>query len=232
MPELEVPVSYEQWRTARVVIEYSAATAGALSGCLHAIRRGFDPVGTFVIAIVSGLGGGMFRDVLLGDGPVLALQHPMLLVAALGACVFGVSLRTRARVMQPVLWLVDALSIGLFTVAGIQRGEEARLGAPSALFLGVLTGTGGGLIRDVLCHEVPRVLVPGVPYATASLLGGLVYFSSSRGLGLNRVLCEWLAILACFALRAIGTRRRWIIPEANVVFRRRQRKGSERRSMD
>jgi uncharacterized membrane protein YeiH len=121
--------------------------------------------------------------------------------------VFGV----RTRHLEPALWLVDAASIGLFTVTGIQRAVDAGLSIVPSLFLGVVTGTAGGLLRDVLCRETPTLLLPGPPHATASLFGGVVYLGADRFLG-GHVWPEILALVAAFSLRGIGTALGWTIP--------------------
>ena len=133
-----------EWHATRAVIEVTAVTSGALMGSLHAIKRDFDLVGVTVVALCSGLGGGALRDVLI-NRPVLALQREELLVAALCACGTGMVLGHRVHHLQPIIWVVEAISLGLFTVTGIQRAEEVGLTVLPAIFLGVVTGTSGGL---------------------------------------------------------------------------------------
>jgi uncharacterized membrane protein YeiH len=135
------------------------------------------------------------------------------LLTALAAAGVGILLGRHTSHLRVALWFVEALSLGLFTVAGIQRAEEVGLEVIPALLLGVLTGTGGGLLRDVICRETPAILVPGRPYATAALLGGLVYHAISGWLGWPRVLGEWLAIASTLLLRALGSWRGWIVPK-------------------
>lgn len=190
-------------------MELSAVAAGALSGALHGIRRQFDLVGIIVIGVATGLGGGILRDVMIAKGPVLALRHPLLLVTTLAASCVGVLLRRHTHQVRPVLWLADALLLGLATVTGIQRAEEVGLTLLPALLLGVLTGTGGGLLRDLLCNETPMLLVPGEPYATAALFGGVIYHALRHGLGWPTVIAEWATIAASFTWRVLGDWRRW-----------------------
>ncbi len=232
----QLAVSERQWHSARVVVELAAVAAGSLSGSLHAIRREYDLVGVTVIAVAAGLGGGIIRDLLIAQGPVLALEHPGLLLTALFAAAVGMVLGHRTRHVHAVLWIVEALALGLLTVAGIQRAEEIGLRVIPALFLGVVGGTGGGLLRDVLCRETPALLVPGRPFAVAALFGGLVYFGSSRALDWPVVFSEWLGILAAFVLRAVGTWRRWVMPRPDDVthriqtWRRRSKRPGTRRA--
>ncbi len=216
----QIVISEREWRTARVFIELAAVFAGGLSGSLHGIKREYDLVGVTVIAVVAGLGGGVLRDVLLAHGPVLALQHPLLLITALVAAAVGMVLGQRTTHLRFLLLLFEALALGLFTMAGIQRAEEVGLRLVPALFLGVISGTGGGLLRDVLCRETPMLLMPGRPFAVAALFGGIVYFGSRLGLGWPVVVSEWLGILGAFSLRAVGTWRRWFMPQPHQLSER------------
>src|SRR5262245_53066018 len=112
----------------RPYLEFTAVSSGALSGALHAKRRSFDFVGVVIIGIVSGLGGGLVRDVLLGSGPVLALQSPALLDVAIVSSLVGVLfVDTLVNRVGRVYWVIDSLSLGLFAVAGLQRAQTAGL---------------------------------------------------------------------------------------------------------
>jgi len=214
----------------RPYVEFTAVAFGAVSGALHGKRRSFDFVGVVIIGIVSGLGGGLVRDVLLGKGPVLALRSPTMLVVAIVASLTGVLLfdpiMSRAR---RVYWVVDTLSLGLFAVAGLQRAQAANLSVTPSLLLGVVTCVGGGLVRDVLCRETPRVLLPGQPYTTVALFAGVVYMSALRGFGLSPFTAEILAVIGAFVLRSIVAWRGWVVPvPPNLVARRQQRRDPPR----
>ncbi len=212
----------QEWHAARGVIEIAAVGVGAISGALHGVRREYDLVGVTVIAVVSGVGGGIIRDILLAQGPVLALRHPTLLLAALLGAAAGMLFGQKTAYLRQVFWLSEALALGLLTVAGIQRAEEVGLRIIPGLFLGVLTGTGSGLLRDVLCRETPVMLMPGPPYAAAALFGGVTYYTTEIGLGWPVVVCEWLGILAAFTLRAVGTWRHWVMPRHQELSQRLQ----------
>src|SRR5262245_22273793 len=206
----------------RPYLEYTAVIFGAVSGALHAKRRSFDFVGVIIIGIVSGLDGGLVRDVLLGRGPVLALRSQAMLILAIVASLTGVLLfepiMSRAR---RVYWVVDTLSLGLFAVAGLQRAEAAGLSVIPSLLLGGVTCVGGGLVRDVLCRETPRVLLPGQPYTTVALFAGVVYLSALRGFKLSPFTAEFLAVIGAFDLRSIVAWRGWVVPvPPNLATRR------------
>lgn len=196
----------------RPYVELTAVAVGAVSGALHAQRRGFDLVGVAVIGLIGGLGGGLIRDILLGLGPVLALRSPVYLVTALVAAPLGILFGTLFGRLAGPIWLVDSLALGLFTVAGLQRAHAAGLGVLPSLLLGVITGVGGGVVRDVLCRETPVLLLPGTPYTPASVLAGIVYLAALRWLGFPPWKAELLAIGAAFGLRSLGAWRAWRLP--------------------
>lgn len=216
--ELAHKITDQEWRMTRAVIEIAATASGALMGSLHGIKRDFDVVGVTVVAMCAGFGGGVLRDVLI-NRPVLALQRNELLITALTACAVGMVLGHRTHRLTPILWVVEALTLGLFTVTGIQRAEEVGLTILPALFLGVVTGTFGGLLRDIICNETPVLVLPGRPLAVASFLGGLTYYGLLRCFEFPRVLCEWSAALTTFSLRALSSWRGWNVRRPEEVFR-------------
>jgi len=196
----------------RPYLEYTAVVFGAISGALHAKRRSFDFVGVVIIGIVSGLGGGLIRDVLIGNGPVLALRSPTLLIIAIGASFVGVMFDPIVSHFNRMNWVVDTLSLGLFAVAGLQRAQAARLAITSSVFLGVVTCVGGGLVRDVLCRETPRLLLPGQPYTVISLFAGVVYLSCLHWFHISSLAAELFAVTGAFALRSLVAWRQWVVP--------------------
>jgi uncharacterized membrane protein YeiH len=206
----------------RPYLEYTATVFGAVSGALHAKHRSFDFVGVVIIGIVSGLGGGIVRDVLLGRGPVLALQSPALLLVAMTSSLIGVLFDTIVSRFGAVHWVVDTLSLGLFAVAGLQRAQAARLSVTSSVFLGVVTCVGGGLVRDVLCREIPRLLLPGRPYTVIALFAGVIYMSALRKFHLSPLAAELLAVGGAFALRSFVAWREWVMPIPPSLPRRRR----------
>lgn len=203
----------------RPFLELAAAAAGAVSGALHAQRRRFDFVGVEVIGVVSGLGGGVIRDVLLGQGPALALQTPALVITSLAAALSGGLFGSLAIRLERPIWIIDALTLGLFTVAGLKRAAAAGLSPVPSLLLGVVTGVGGGVVRDVLCRETPQMLLPGTPYSLASLFGGAIYWIALRGLGAGPRAAELLAVAAAFGLRALAAWRGWSVPSPPALAR-------------
>ena len=156
------------------VLDLSGVFVFALSGGLAAVRHRFDVVGIAALAIATGLGGGMVRDVLLGDGPPVALRDQTYLVAPLVAAgLVLVGHRVIELLHRPVL-VFDAGGLALFCVVGTAKALDRGLGVVAAVLLGVITAVGGGVIRDVLAREVPSVFQPdGALYAVPATLGAI-----------------------------------------------------------
>ena len=147
----------------------------AASGALAAGRKGLDLLGVLVLALVTAVGGGTLRDVLIDRHPLFWLADPRY-VLAIGAAALGTVAWTRRwRPPDSALLVADAVGLGVYTVVGAQVAERAGLPAASAVLLGTVTGTAGGAVRDVLCAEIPYVLRRGNLYASAAASGALAY---------------------------------------------------------
>lgn len=195
-------------------IELSAVTFGALSGALHATRKALDPVGVFTIALVSAVGGGIIRDVLLQDGIPVFLVFPAFLEIAAFAAVVGFFFAGMVRAAQPVIEIVDTLLIGAWVLIGAQRGLIVGLPAVTAVLLGVITAAGGGVLRDVLCRESPPFLVqPGEWYAAAAILAAIT-FVSLISLGADQHVAEAVTMLVAAGSRSLSVWRGWRTPSA------------------
>lgn len=187
---------------------YSLDLAGtfvfALSGGLAAARIRFDPFGFVVVALVTGLGGGTLRNLLLDLHPVTWVADPYYLLVCLAAAAFTFAW---AHLLESrLLWLrvADALGLGLFAVAGTQIALAAGTHWGIAIMMGVTTAIAGGMIRDILCNEVPLVLQQEV-YALAALLGGALYVILDAW-GVDGWLAAGAAFLACSGLRLAAVR--------------------------
>lgn len=186
----------------------------ALSGASLAVRRGFDVVGILALATATGLGGGMTRDVLLGDVPPAALRDQAYLIAPLGAtAVIIVGHRAIEAQRRPVL-VFDAGGLALFCVVGTAKALEHELGVVSAVLLGVITAVGGGVLRDVLAREVPSVFRPdtaltAVPAALGSIAVAAVWSAGAFG-----PVAAVVIAAAVLAVRLLALRYGWRAPGA------------------
>lgn len=184
----------------------------ALSGALLGVRVRFDIVGVVVIGAVTGLGGGILRDVLIGDIPPAAFTDWRYLAVPVLAGLIAFRFHPRlARIERYVTWF-DALGLGLFCVIGSVKALFFGLDPVPAALMGVLTGIGGGVLRDLLANRMPVVLREDV-YALPALAGSLAVVLTWE-LGVFR---EWVLLPAaalCIVLRFLALHYRWSAPRA------------------
>lgn len=195
-----------------VWIELPAIVAGALAGALFAQKRGLDAIGILALALVTGLGGGMLRDVLLARIP-LALEEPRYLAAVAVAAIVGAFFAEAANRMRHAMVAVDALSLGLFSVIGAERALLADLPLSSAILIGTITGIGGGILRDILVGDVPpRTLRRGAPYASASFVGSSLYVGLVAGLDVPEFTAQLATVALVCLIRGLSLWRGWETP--------------------
>ena len=191
------------------VVTMSAVAVSAITGVLEAGRKPIDLFGVVLVALTSALGGGSIRDLLLAR-PVFWVADQTFLVAAIAAGVATFVLVRLARLPANLFLVPDALGLALFTVMGAQAAMV--YGAPwfVASFLGVVTGVFGGVLRDILCNEVPLVFA-GELYATASWAGAMVFIGLLRA-GVDGSIAVLLAMAAIFLLRIAAIHWRLTLP--------------------
>ena len=147
----------------------------AATGVLASVRRDMDWVGALVLAVVTATGGGTLRDLLIGRLPVFWVREPVYLWIAAGTALVMLPLLRVIRFPERALLLADAAGLALFTWIGCVKAQEAGLHPTVVVLMGVLTGSGGGLIRDVLSAQVPTILRQSELYAAATLPGALLF---------------------------------------------------------
>jgi uncharacterized membrane protein YeiH len=184
------------------VLGYFGVFVFALSGSLAAVRKDMDLFGVLAIAFLPALGGGTVRDLVLGL-PVFWISAPfnVWLIVAAALLVFFVSRFIESR--QKVLIWADALGLSLFSVVGTEIAWLATQSFIIAIVMGVTTAVVGGVIRDVVCNEVPLVVQGGEVYATAAFAGAGCYCLMTWG-GLSELLVLWTAVLVTFVVRSLG----------------------------
>lgn len=192
--------------------EIAAVLAGGLAGAAKAAEKRFDVMGVLTLAIVNGLGGGIIRDVLLQTHGIYAFQNPGMLVAAVAAGAFGFFFAGLPGKVRPLLWTLDTASLSLFVLVGVDKALRANLGVVPAILLGMITAVGGGLMRDVLCNEVPQPLRPGALYGLAAMAGSATYVLLGGWLNLIKPVAVAAAISVVFALRILSKVRGWQTP--------------------
>jgi uncharacterized membrane protein YeiH len=200
--------------SALVAFDLGGTFVFALSGAAAGVRARLDLFGVLVLAFAAGNSGGIARDVMIGATPPAAINDwRYLAVSMLAGLVTFYWYRVISRLKSPVL-LFDAAGLGLFAVAGATKALAFHAGPVAAAVLGMLTGIGGGMVRDVLVRDIPTVLRTEL-YAVAALLGasvvvigGMLHFPSSAS--------AMAGALLCFSLRFIAMRRGWRLPTAGA----------------
>ncbi|SDF08564.1 trimeric intracellular cation channel family protein [Cellulophaga baltica] len=156
-------------------IDILGIIAFSISGVMMAMDKRLDIFGVFIIAFVTAVGGGTLRDILIGSTPVVWLQDMVYLATILGSVTAAVIFRNQLKYLRRSLFLFDTIGIGLYTMVGIQKGIAIGLHPVMCVGLGTITASFGGVIRDILCNEIPVIFRKEV-YATACILGGIGYF--------------------------------------------------------
>ncbi len=172
----------------------------ALSGALMAARLRMDPFGVVVLAAVTAIGGGTLRDIILDIHPVFWVDDPAYIWAILATAALAMLFVNKLHhIPERSLLIADAAGLALFAVAGTERSLVHGAPALIAIMMGVMTGVTGGLLRDVLCRQIPMVLQKEV-YATACIIGCTLYVVMDM-LSWHTVTAMTLSMLACFAVR-------------------------------
>jgi len=190
------------------VIEVAAVLVFAYSGLVHARRSGFDLIGVLTIGFVTAFGGGTIRDVLLGNYPLYWIAHWGFLVLIMLLLPAELILLRLDRDFSGgrVLMVIDALGLGLFTASGVGVALSKNTPALAAAFIGVITATFGGVIRDILCNQKPQLFLPTEPlYATCAFLGACVYIALVF-VGVAPTTAIFACIGTVFLLRIIAIR--------------------------
>jgi uncharacterized membrane protein YeiH len=192
------------------VVDLAAAAVFAMTGALVASRKQMDIVGFMWLGVITGVGGGTIRDLILGV-PVFWVTNSVPIVACLIASVVGYF---TAHLVQSryllMLWL-DAIGLALVTIAGTAKGLDAGAGPVVAVVMGVITAAFGGIIRDILGHE-PSILLRREIYVTASVIGAATYVGLS-GLDSGRPTAAIIGGLVTLIVRGLAIRYSWSLPK-------------------
>jgi uncharacterized membrane protein YeiH len=197
-----------------LVLDLVGTFAFALNGALTAVRAAhIDIVGVITLGMITAVGGGIIRDILLGAlPPATFVDWRYLAVAAAGGLIAFLFSRGLSRFTSPID-VLDAAGLSLFAVTGAGKALELGVGPVQAIILGTVTGVGGGTVRDVLIRRVPSVLSSGL-YAIPALVGAALVVLATSG-GVSQVLGAPVALGAaglCFLIRMVGLRYRLDAP--------------------
>lgn len=182
------------------LLDLAGVAVFAVSGALAAARKRFDLLGVAVIATVTAVGGGTIRDVLLNRHPVFWIEDPTYLLVTFSAAAIALCCARFREQPQIRLLVADALGLALFTISGAQVAEEQHLPGIIVVVMGTITGTAGGLLRDILNAEVPLLLRRPDLYATAAIAGATVYLLLQAA-GVERVHAALVGMAVVAGLR-------------------------------
>lgn len=156
------------------VLDLLGTIAFAISGALAAMNRRLDIFGIFIIAFVTAIGGGTVRDILIGNTPVTWMENVIYIYLIGIVTIFAIIFRRKLNYLKTSLFLFDTIGLGVFTITGVEIGVQSGLSPIISITLGAMTGTFGGVIRDILCNEIPVIFRKEI-YATACIVGGLAF---------------------------------------------------------
>ena len=184
-------------------IDILGTIAFAISGVLVAMNKRMDPFGVFIIAFVTAVGGGTLRDLLIGSTPVFWMRDMTFIYVIAAAAFAAVIFRNQIKHLRKSLFLFDTIGIGLYTVIGIEKGLNAELHPIICIALGTMSACFGGVIRDILCNEIPVIFRKEV-YATACIFGGITYFVLREFIGdQNLIFVIALSVVITIRLLAV-----------------------------
>lgn len=197
----------------------------AISGSLLAARRGFDIVGSILLGSLTGLGGGVVRDLILGVPPT-AFTRPIYLVAPLAAAILVFFLYRSVERVPRTLLVFDAAGLGLFCTTGTVKALEYGMNPIAATLLGLTTGVGGGLLRDVVANRDPQLFNPHDIYAVPAMAGSAL-IALAWAWGWRSGIAVIIIAAAVFGFRVVSLQFRWHVPHAIASWQQARATGNE-----
>lgn len=182
-------------------LEILGTIAFAISGALAAMDRRLDLFGIFIIAFVTAIGGGTLRDALMGNTPVSWMENTIYVYLIGFVTILAIIFRDKINYLKTSLFLFDTIGLGVFTITGVEIGIRYDLDPIISIAIGAMTGTFGGVIRDILCNEIPVIFRKEI-YATACIIGGLV-FVIMHSLGANQDIIYLTTSLIIIGIRLV-----------------------------
>ena len=211
----------EQLGAVWLTLDLAGTAVFAVSGAAVGVKYRLDVFGVCVLAFVAGNAGGVLRDVMLGATPPAALSGWHHVTVSLCAALLTFLWHPRLERLRTPILLFDAAGLGLFAVSGTEKALAFGLDPLIAALLGMLTGIGGGMLRDLLVREIPTVL-QGELYAVAALAGAAVVVAG-HVLQLPPTAPAMIGAALCFSIRLVSIRRGWSLPTADGIERQRPR---------
>lgn len=192
------------------LLDIIGTMAFAMSGALTAMSKKMDPFGVFIIAFVTAVGGGTLRDVMISRTPVgwmLDLQYVYIIIIGY---VLAIIFRKKFDRLRTSLFLFDTIGLGVFTLIGLEKGINIGLHPLICIALGTMTACFGGVIRDILCTDIPVIFSREI-YATICILGGIVFFVL-REFNLEKDVLYLVTSLVIISVRLMAVKFKWYLP--------------------
>lgn len=204
------------------IVDVTGVIANGFLGATLARKYGFDIVGFLILAVMAALGGGIVRDVMLGIGFPVALTDPWYLSGVVAAATIAFFVPLDSHRWQKVMIGGDLLCLGCWSATGASKGLSAGLGPVAAIFLGVVTAIGGGMIRDITLNKVPTVFGGTPLYATLSVFASaqMVFFQKNGHYELGM----GLAIMSVAVFGILARKYKWMLPPAYDITKMRLRR--------
>ena len=184
--------------------------AFAISGVLTAMNKRMDAFGILIIALITSIGGGTLRDVLIGKTPVTWMQDQIFPMVVFGTAIFAVLFRSKLKYFRRSLFLFDTIGIGLYTITGVQVSLAFGLDPIICVLLGTVSACFGGVLRDILCNEIPIIFHKEI-YATACILGATIYLTLIN-FEVSQIIAMIVSGLVIIAMRILAVVFKWQLP--------------------
>ncbi|MDD2987078.1 trimeric intracellular cation channel family protein [Flavobacterium sp.] len=192
------------------LLDIIGTVAFAISGVLTAFHKKLDPFGVFIIAFVTAVGGGTLRDVLIGQTPVMWMQNILYVYMIIFGFFLALVFRKKLDRLRKSLFLFDTIGLGVFTLIGLEKGIAIGLHPVICIALGTMTACFGGVIRDILCNEIPIIFRREI-YATICIIGGLLFFGL-KYFEFNKDVQYLVTILVIISIRLFAIKYKWSLP--------------------
>ena len=192
------------------LLDIIGTMAFAMSGALTAMNKKMDPFGVFIIAFVTAVGGGTLRDIMIGRTPVgwmLDLKYVYVIIIGF---ILAIIFRKKFDRLRTSLFLFDTIGLGVFTLIGLEKGINIGLHPVICVALGTMTACFGGVIRDILCTEIPVIFRREI-YATICILGGIIFFIL-REFNLEKDVLYLTTSLVIISVRLMAVKFKWYLP--------------------
>lgn len=196
-------------------LELLSLISFAISGAGAGIAKRYDIFGIFLIAFATSTGGGMLRDILLGNFPISWMRNSTYSYIIIASTIFAICLQKNIKYLNYTLFIFDSIGLGIFTVLGIEYGLRYGFGPIISILLGTINASFGGILRDILCQEIPIILHKEI-YATLSIFGGILFFLLKSIHISQNYLCP-ITIFTIFVIRIIVVKYKLKLPSIYTI---------------